>query len=186
MCDREPGSCVPSGRTSNNMRLNRAFTLVEILIVVVILGIIGAIVIPKFSNASATARASMLADDLRTIRTQIVVFKGQHVGVSPGYPECDTSQAPTEAAFIEYMTRASNAAGEIADPGTPGYRYGIYLRSIPVNPVNDKNTVQIIADGAAFPTEGDDSHGWVYQPSTLKFHSDSAGVDEYGKRYFDY
>ena len=53
----------------------RAFTLVEILIVVVILGILAAIVLPKFSNASAIARASMLADDLRVIRMQVQVYR---------------------------------------------------------------------------------------------------------------
>ncbi|MCD6378517.1 MAG: type II secretion system protein [Planctomycetes bacterium] len=163
-----------------------AFTLVEILIVVVILGIIAAIVIPKFSNASAMAKASMLADDLRVIRTQIQIFKSQHLGVAPGYPNCDPSAQPTEQAFIDQMTKASTATGEIAEPGTPGYKFGPYLREIPENPINGKSSVLIIANGQPFPASPDDTHGWIYQPSTLIFKAGCSGKDENGKAYFDY
>ena len=119
------------------------FTLVEILIVVVILGIIAAIALPRFSNAATRARASMLSDDLRVIRTQLTVFKAQHRDVAPGYPDGDTSEQPTQAAFIAHMTQSSNPEGETASPGTAGYDYGPYLREVPVNPLNSKSTVQI-------------------------------------------
>ena len=167
--------------------LNRkAFTLVEILIVVLILGILAAIVLPRFSNASAIARASMLADDLRIIRMQFVVYKSQHLDVPAGYPDGDPTAAPTEAALISHMTQASNIYGETADPGTPGYDYGPYLREVPENPVNGKTTVQIIPDGQPFPAGADDSHAWIYKPSTMEFRADSPGADEDGDAYFDY
>ena len=61
-----------SNNTSNRRRnarrraaLLKGFTLVEILIVVVILGILATIVLPQFSNASATARENTLKDELR-------------------------------------------------------------------------------------------------------------------------
>ena len=46
-------------------RKNSGFTLVEILIVVVILGILAAIVIPQFSQASNEARESSLKSNLK-------------------------------------------------------------------------------------------------------------------------
>ena len=50
-------------------RTRRAgFTLVEILIVVIILGILAAIVIPQFTNASQDARESSLLSQLQTLR----------------------------------------------------------------------------------------------------------------------
>jgi len=164
----------------------KAFTLVEILIVVLILGILAAIVLPRFSNASALARASMLKDDVRIFRTQMQVFKSQHQDVPAGYPGGNPAAAPTEAAFIAQMTQASNAACETAAPGTAGYRYGPYFREIPPNPVNGKNTVQMIGNADALPAAGDNSHGWVYQPATMTFKADCPGQDETGQPYYDY
>ncbi len=164
----------------------KAFTLVEVLIVVILLGIIAVIALPKFSNATAKTRANMLADDLRMLRTQTVVFKGQHCGISPGYPDCDPDAEPTQTAFINHMTMSSDQGGKVAAVGTSGYRYGPYFSKMPENPVNGLSTVQIVADDGTVPTTGDDSHGWIYQPSTLSFKADSSGADEDGKKYIDY
>ena len=164
----------------------RAFSLIEILMVVTLIGVLAAIVIPKFSNASELARQTMLADNLRMLRMQVSVFRAQHMGVSPGYPGCDVSQAPTEAALSAQLTRASDADGGLADPGTDGYIYGPYINSMLENPVNGKVTVQIIGDAEEFPDEGDNSHGYVYQPSTLTLRPDNPGLDENGKSFWDY
>ena len=48
------------------------FTLVEILIVVIILGILAAIVIPQFTNASQDARNSSLLSQLQTLRFVVI------------------------------------------------------------------------------------------------------------------
>jgi len=164
----------------------KAFTLVEVLIVVLILGLLAAIVLPQFSNASAMSRASMLADDLRVLRCQIAVFKAQHIDVAPGYPDCDPTETPTEAAFISHMTQSSTAAGAVAAPGTAGYQYGPYMLKMAPNPVNGLSTVEVLTDDQTFPSSADDSHGYVYQPSTLLLRADSDGVDEQGRAYWDY
>src|SRR6478735_9037840 len=62
----------------------RAFTLVEILIVVVILGILAAIIIPQFANASSDARTTNLRTTLANVRNQIEIFKAQHNETAPG------------------------------------------------------------------------------------------------------
>lgn len=56
-------------------RRKRGFTLIEILIVVVILGILAAIVIPQFTNASQDAQVSAVKSQLQTIRSQIELYR---------------------------------------------------------------------------------------------------------------
>ena len=57
---------------------NRAFTLIEILIVVVILGILAAIVIPQFTDASEEAMESSVISQLQTLRSQIELYNVQN------------------------------------------------------------------------------------------------------------
>jgi len=164
----------------------KAFSLVEVLIVVVLLAILAAVATPKFFNATKQAKTGLLADDLRVIRSQIQVFQSQHNHVPPGYPDCDRSQAPTEQAFVEQMTMATTADGQVAPAGTPGYDFGPYFREVPANPFNEKSSIQIIPDDQEVPDIGDDSHGWIYKPDELIFKADSSGTDENGVRYIDY
>jgi hypothetical protein len=60
------------------------------------------------------------------------------------------------------------------------------MQMIPVNPLNHKATVQVLADGDAFPANGDDSHGWIYKPATAEVRADCGANDESGNRYYDY
>src|SRR5438046_10568871 len=57
----------------------KGFTLVEILIVVIILGILAAIVIPQFTSASQDARKNSLVSQLQTIKGQLELARLQHL-----------------------------------------------------------------------------------------------------------
>jgi general secretion pathway protein G len=163
----------------------RAFTLVEILIVVVLLGILAMTVITMASGSAISAKESALATDLSLLRRFILVYKCHHLEVSPGYPNGQTSVAPTEQAFIDQATLSSNSAGQTAAIGTAGFERGPYMQKIPVNPLNGKNSVQILGDGDNFPA-ADDSHGWICKPATAEIRADSVGADDRGKLYYDY
>jgi prepilin-type N-terminal cleavage/methylation domain-containing protein len=173
-------------RMGAKMTAPKGFTLVEILIVVIILGILAVMIIPQFSSATQSARASMLMDDLRVMRTQLEVFKAQHNGVPPGFPNGDSTKTPTEAVMLDHVTKSSNQAGATAAINTPGYPYGPYMREIPANPLNGKSSVRVIQASEALPNSPADQYGWIYQPSTMTFKSDCLGTDNNGTPYFDY
>lgn len=122
------------------------FTLVEVLIVVVILGILSAIVIPQFSSAADESRQSALRQDLFRMRQQIELYRNEHDG-----------SVPTLANFIDQVTLATNTAGDTAAPGTAGYPHGPYLQKMPRNPFTD--TIPI-GDGAV------GTSAWYYDEST--------------------
>jgi len=168
------------------MNKEKAFTLVEILVVVVLLGVLAAIVIPTVANSTTSAKDSALAVDLQLLRRFILVYESQHLEVGPGYPNGDTTQAPTEQAFIDQATMASNTNGQTAAIGTPGFERGPYLMKIPVNPFNGKDTIEMLADGQAFPANADDSHGWIYKAQTSEIRADNTGTDLNGKQYYEY
>jgi general secretion pathway protein G len=168
------------------MRKARAFTLVEILIVVVLLGILATTVISMASGSAISAKESALATDLQLLRRFVLIYKCHHLEVSPGYPNGQTSAAPTEQAFIDQATLSSNSAGQTAAIGTAGFDRGPYMQKMPANPLNGKSSVQILADGADFPAAADDSHGWICKPATAEIRADSTGADDSGKLYYEY
>jgi general secretion pathway protein G len=108
------------------------FTLVEILIVVIILGILAAIVIPQFTSASQDARKNSLTSQLQTIRSQVELYKLQHLDQLPNnWGGNGNTAAPTWDAFTS-RTDKDGATG--TDAAT--YPFGPYLQAVPTNPLN--------------------------------------------------
>jgi type II secretion system protein G len=67
---------------SPTANLRKAFTLIEILIVVVILGILAAVVVPQFTNAADDANDAAVRTQLQTLRGQIELYRAQ-IGSDP-------------------------------------------------------------------------------------------------------
>jgi general secretion pathway protein G len=156
-----------------------AFTLVEILIVVVILGILASIVVPQFSNASYLARENTLRDDVRFLRSQIGVYKAQHEDVTPGYPGGDITATATEADFIAQMTLHTDKTGNTQATADATFKFGPYLSKMPKNPLNDLDTIKI-SSSADLTTDVDDATGWIYNPATQSIIANKSGADNNG------
>ena len=121
------------------------FTLVEILIVVIILGILAAIVIPQFTNASTSARVASVQGQLQTLRSQIQLFKLQHNDALP-----DLANAATQWSQMQNKTLVTGVVDNVNGA------FGPYLESTPVNPLNNFSTV------AGAPAA---NVGWIYSNS---------------------
>lgn len=142
--------------------MRRGFTLVEILIVVVILGILAAIVIPQFTEASSEAKMSSLVSDLQTMRSQIELYKIQHNDEFPG-------QQAGGATFEQAMTGYTDVSG--AAQAAPGAGvYGPYVQQLPKNPFNDLRTVEEEAGSANL---GGGNAAWHFNTVTAAFHADT-------------
>ena len=123
--------------------VRKAFTLVEILIVVVILGILAAIVVPQFTNATQEAQGGNIKAQLSSLNRQIELYRARNNGTLPTAAGDETfwtpliqggyiKSAPSNPAFVgggaaaTYVAAAadgtgSNAAGwtlTSADSGT--------------------------------------------------------------------
>jgi general secretion pathway protein G len=143
------------------MQAKRGFTLVEILIVVVILGILAAIVIPQFTQASTEAKQNSLCSDLQTLRSQIELYKVQHNDTPPAL---DT--------FASQMVFCTDVAGAISGTGTKvragNFQFGPYLERVPENPFNGLSTM------AAAPAAT--GVGWAYTATTGEIHAGDTGA----------
>lgn len=60
-----------------SLRRAGAFTLIEVLVVVIVLGILAAIAVPKFVGAQGETAVAATAEDLKSIETAIGMYKAK-------------------------------------------------------------------------------------------------------------
>ena len=138
---------------------HKGFTLVEILIVVIILGILAAIVIPQFADASGNARNSSAKSLLQTVRSQVELYRMQH---GDQYP---TADGAVDSAWDWTKLTGTSTYG--------GNTYGPYLQQTPLNPytqsatvVNDETSFTA-ANGYVVTTDGKIYMGYIDGTDTL-------------------
>lgn len=98
----------------NRQRLQKAgFTLIELMIVVVILGLLATIVMPRILGRPEQARRMKAKVDIRSIESTLALFK------------TDTGRFPTTSEGLEVL---------VSDPGIKGYNSDGYLDKVPLDP----------------------------------------------------
>ena len=154
----KPYLCLTAPEEREMKTRKTGFTLVEILIVVIILGILAAIVIPQFTEASNDARESSLVSNLQTLRSQFELYKVQHLDI---YPWDDPATAAVDLdgnlAIIARLTSKTDADGIINAAGA----FGPYMQDVPGNPWCTNTPAEFAAAVAA-----DGSVDWIVTVGT--------------------
>jgi general secretion pathway protein G len=135
-------------RQARNGSAARGFTLVEILIVVILLGIMAAIVVPAFATYGRTARQASLVSTVRTLRSQIMAYRIQHGDDLP-----DLAAASAAGNHFQPLTEQTTY-------GSPPTNRGPYVTSVPTNAMTNgsvvKNVITMNANGLPDPVPGAD------------------------------
>jgi len=119
-----------------------AFTLVEILIVVVILGILASIVVPQFASATQEASKTATFDQLQRLRRSLAI-----------YYATNNSRYPT-------IEEGEGTWGEFIVPGSS------YMREPAVNHYVGGPNKKVIVFGTGPDAGYQATHGWIYDPGT--------------------
>ena len=123
-------------------KAHHAFTLVEILIVVVILGILAAVVVPSFLGAVEEASVGTTQSELHKLRRAIDVYQVRNGNGLPTIAAGDGTWGPL-------------ISGN-----------GAYLKEPPVNAYVGGSNQQVIVLGTAPDSAFQTDHAWVYNSST--------------------
>jgi general secretion pathway protein G len=165
--------------------MKKAFTLVEILIVVVILGILASVVLPGLQGQTSRANSVAVMNMLKTLRNQIEVYKFQHFEQTPGVVN---GTAVSEEQLVLQFTKCTKTDGSVSPfiKQSGDYVCGPYVPTIAVNPYNSKNTIKIVADETEFSAVADGvSSGWLYKIGTGEIRINWPETHESGIKYYE-
>ena len=156
--NRKCGQRVPGYARESGRECRRAFSLVELVMVVTIIGVLASIAVPRLSGAATGANSAALQATLAGVRKAIDMYYAEH-GLYPGYDP--SVKTPNGDWFLKQLTMYSDDDGNTSVAFSTTYKYGPYLRKpFPTNPTNDLSTVLVKATPSA-PDPAAGAYGWV-------------------------
>lgn len=132
---------------SSRRHTTRAFSLIELVIVVIIIAIIGAIAVPRMSSSAENAAKNAVIGDQSSLQKAIDLYTIEHEGQLPHVGDASVKQ------LYLHLIETSDQDGTLNASGI----YGPYINGIPTNKINGLATIR--KDGAS---AGANTHGWRY------------------------
>jgi len=129
------------------------FTLVELVVVILILGIVAAVAAPQMLSVSVTANESVVKQSLAVIRDAISLYSANANGRLPG---ADNQEATLKADLVRFLRKF---------PENP----------LGVNPTK-RDRVRMISVVGPLSIEVDNEEGWIYNSKTGEFLANSDGA----------
>ncbi len=155
------------------------FSLVELVIVVVIIGTIAGIAIPRISGGAKGSAEAALRANLHAIRSAIDMFAAEHGGLLPGAND-------NSGTFWNQLILATDYAGNHTGPGRD---LGPYLREKVEQTVGPSaGKFQILFSASSPPTvvETPPNSGWTYNKTTGAIIANTDALDESGVAFKTY
>jgi general secretion pathway protein G len=108
---------INSGRGRLVRAAQRGFTLIEIMVVVVIMGILAALVVPKLMGRADDARVTAARQDISTLMQALKLYR------------LDNQRYPTTEQGLQALT-----AKPTSGPAPSGWKSGGYIDKLPKDP----------------------------------------------------
>jgi prepilin-type N-terminal cleavage/methylation domain-containing protein len=131
------------------VRADGAFTLIELIVVIVVLAILSGIAVPKYIDYTAKARESAVRGALGGVRSAITNFYGSSAA----------NGSPTFPTLVQVQTIGS-----------------VMQEAIPMNPYNNSAAIAAATWNAVPPVSG--VNGWNYDAAVGRFWTNSNTVGE--------
>ncbi len=174
-------------------RKQKAFTLIELLIVVAIIGILAAIAVPNFLNAQTRAKIARVISDLKAITQAMEMYrldKNSYICESESYISMHEVQPHAEAGLYFLVTPTSYIASIPRDPfenkfATASGTTGLDMYEVSVAPANPEPIKKFYNINSRGPDQDEDmgSRSDLQNGTTVRTFSPSNGLNSDGDIY---